>query len=201
MNCDQVLQHLTSIEPSSPSGELQEHLDACPSCRDMAELFAPAVQLFGSDSPEEQGNAAASRSCWPEFYEAVALAERSALQLKEHAAPRRSYRAPTRALLQMAAVLTVGLSIGFLTARGGMRYATPSHGSHSSMAGIDATSGTECRHTELIDELLRLHPGQFCTACEPKVSAELASIVTVCMVCHTRAPDSVQARAELPSLF
>ena len=47
MNCDQVFQYLTSTKPHEWNGELDRHVAGCESCRAMAELFRPAVALFG----------------------------------------------------------------------------------------------------------------------------------------------------------
>jgi hypothetical protein len=52
MNCDQAFDALTSRGASSNEA-LNQHLEACPRCRDMADVLSPALELFAPAAFEE----------------------------------------------------------------------------------------------------------------------------------------------------
>jgi len=65
MNCDQAFECLTDSETGDDSA-LQDHLDHCPRCRDMAEILEPALRFVTGDSAQ-----AWSTSAW-EFSKNIA---------------------------------------------------------------------------------------------------------------------------------
>jgi len=123
MNCDRAFDLITSPSEQHDS-ELQHHLQGCPRCRDLVEMFAPALHLleeagpgvaFGPDgemlywsSDSLEGNTdaqtrrGASRYDSPEYWQAVEAQQR-----------RRGYQEGLKvaAILSLIAMFSVGLAI------------------------------------------------------------------------------------------
>lgn len=57
MNCDQAFECLTDPETGDDSA-LQDHLDHCPRCRDMAEILEPALRFVTGDAAQDWSTSA-----------------------------------------------------------------------------------------------------------------------------------------------
>lgn len=125
MNCDRAFDLITSPSERNDS-ELQHHLQGCPRCRDLVEMFAPALHLleeagpgvaFGPDgemlywssdrlddqAPEQpQTRRGSSRYDCPEYWQAVEAQQR-----------RRGYQEGLKVagFLSLIALFSVGLAI------------------------------------------------------------------------------------------
>lgn len=111
MNCDEAFDALT--EPQNAAGPaLERHLRECPRCRQMRELFTPALALFAAADalPPSDGQGSARPATAPLFLspEAVAVAEAAAAALSHprtavaHSVPRRRAGAFWRAAAALA---------------------------------------------------------------------------------------------------
>lgn len=181
MNCDQVFQHLTSLHPAPVNGQLERHLSDCRSCRELAELFQPAVEVFDSGSNED--DAADAPESWERVWDAVSIAERSAVQLKD-TRPATTWRARAGSLTGCAALLAAGVLLGASLNWAGMlgggeklRSEFPS----SSTAKLPADDA-ECRCAKLVSHARRASEDGVCPVCQAR-GAKI-NIVTLCMTCH-----------------
>lgn len=192
MNCEQVFQHLASANPSSANGKLEQHLNSCSSCRQVADLFRPAVQLLASE-PDEPALNEPSGERWPQIWEAVAVAEQAAIQLKRNYGNNR-HRPIFSQPAAFAAVLLLGIAIGL---GGATAWRSNSRASHPLTQPVELASGAArahlCRYDRLLDEHLGLGL-DLCANCRTKFDAELSNVITLCMVCHTKPADDVHAR-------
>jgi hypothetical protein len=196
MNCDQVFQHLASAESVAANGELERHLNGCRACRQMAGLFLPAVQLFATDAHDDAGPAANGGKRWPQVWDSVALAEQTAAQLRQHARLTDKQQRWTPGVLRLAGVLSLGIALGVLCARAYWSGGSVSAGTlHAVGEPHRSFHPSECNFDKLIDRQLSGEKVRFCSSCEPKVEAELASVVALCMVCHIKPGEAIHANA------
>jgi len=152
----------------------------------MAELFEPAVQLLGPESDEAQAIPGQTCDRWSRVWASAAAAERAAAQIEQFSEQRAGHWRSSLALLRTAAVLLGGVVLGILYTQA---HVTPRvEQPHSAAVVSDPNESHEpkCHYENLIAEHMQSDPVQFCVNCRPKLAAELANIVTVCMVCHTR---------------
>jgi hypothetical protein len=186
MNCDQVFQHLTSVRPTPQNGALTKHLKHCRSCRQMAELFEPAVQLLGPESDEAQAIPDQTCDRWSRVWVSAGVAERVAAQLEQCTEQRAGHWRSSPALLRSAAVLLAGIVLGILCTQANVTPRAEQPHSAAVVSDLNESHEPKCRYENLIAEHMQSDPVQFCVNCRPKLAAEIANIVTVCMVCHTR---------------
>jgi hypothetical protein len=185
MNCDQVFQHLTSLHPAPVNGQLDQHLADCSSCRELAELFRPAVEAFDGGTAED--DSADAPGSWERVWDAVSVAERTAAQLKDL---RPDTIRQTRAwpLAACAAVLAAGVLLGASLDRAGWLGGAESHrhGFGSSTA-VQAPDGDEVRCARLVSHVRRATEDGVCPICQSHVAK--LKVVNLCMACHDDADD------------
>ena len=189
MNCDEVFQHLTSVsEPKPMNGVLGRHLQGCPSCREMADLLCPAVELFDRGSNDDDAVEAAEP--WQIVWDAVAVAERAAAQLKDKPSVPTARRDGYRKALFCAALLLVGAGIGCLigretvadlTAGAPIQPKAPS----SSPSMLDDTPHGSC--ARLVALLEHGKANEFCPTCNRPFMGVKANI---CAICHINSPSA-----------
>jgi len=197
MNCDQVFQHLTSLHPAPVNGQLERHLSGCPSCRELAELFRPAVEAFGSGSNED--DAADAPGSWERVWDAVSVAERTAAQLKD-ARPATTRRTRAGSLAGCAALLAAGVLLGAsLNWFGMFSAAGPIHHElqPSNTLNLPA-SHAECRCAKLVSHARRATDDGVCPVCQSR--AAKVNIVSLCMTCHDNATTEPSAKLLLQDL-
>jgi len=117
MNCDQAFERLTDPQLNGDS-ELQDHLDRCPRCRDMAEILEPALRFVTGDGSQEWSTSAwefptklAEKTEQPFLTEqAVRVAENAATSLlARKSRHRRAQRNRWLALLVLAPMVALAL--------------------------------------------------------------------------------------------
>ena len=197
MNCDQVFQHLTSLHPSPVNGQLDRHLAGCPSCREMAELFRPAVEVFGSGSHED--DAADAPGSWTRVWDAVSIAERTAVQLTD-ARPAPTRLARIRSLAGYVAVLAAGVLLGASLNWGGTLGRSNSiHDEiRSSSTANLPPDNVECRCAKLVTHTRRASESGICPVCQSHVTK--LNIVTLCITCHENSPADSTTQVRLQDL-
>jgi hypothetical protein len=184
MNCDDVLQHLTSRPPQGRDAQLERHLAGCASCRDMANLFRPAADLLIGDLTD--GETAEAPEGWQRIWDAVAVAERAARQLKERPAPPSMWRARARMLGRSVAILLAGVLLGSILTRVGMPDQFVANGqegvpiTHLSSLPDGAATG---RCERLISEIRRSSELGLCLNCKQETTSASGAIA-LCMICH-----------------
>jgi hypothetical protein len=121
MNCDEAFDALTDID-GRESDELERHLNLCPRCRQMREVLAPALSLFGTDDgsrfggTDERTHADPAESIRKQFLsvEAVQMARETAQRLA--AARKRRPDRPrrhTRWLIAQVAAAAAAVALAF----------------------------------------------------------------------------------------
>jgi len=179
MNCDEVFLHLTGIETGA-NGTLDRHLADCPSCRQMAARFRPAVALFDTDARDEEMGEVPAR--WQHVWETVAVADRAAAQLRRRSA--RAAAAPWRRwgwIAHTAATLLIGGLLGAVVTRaegpGAAEAPLP-------QAGAGATANAA--RCELLVAFFRETAEQeVCPTCHRPLATPASRAVALCKVCHT----------------
>lgn len=174
MRCDEVFEHLTRAGgQSGANGRLERHLAECGSCRELAELFAPAVALFERGGGDEDGEVPAA---WGRVWEAVGVAERAAGQLRESgrtAGRWRRYGWPACT----AAALLIGVMAGVVVGGGG---AKPQAAAMPRM-----TSGAAEVSCDLLLAVFREAAGaEICPVCRRPIERRQSEVVSLCAVCH-----------------
>jgi hypothetical protein len=189
MNCDQVFQRLASADRRPLGVQVERHLAACPTCRGLAELFQPAVELL-SESVIEQPEAQASPA-WQRIWEMAAVADRSAEQLHAASRPRHQTKLSGRALIQAAALVFVGVLLGGVLARGGIlgpgNTRLPVSSNESLFPPLPETLGHgRCEH--LVTVVREAIESGNCPTCRQPVSKGSIPAALLCMACHRPAP-------------
>ena len=184
MNCDQVFQHLTSIHPESANGKIGRHLAECPSCRQLADLFRPAVHLLVAD-PSGDDRAEAPES-WHKVWDAVAVAEQAAAQLQDVRGATTA-RGRSWSVARGAVLLAVGILIGALVNWGGVFGSMASSRSDSPAPTIAdrADRSAEIRCASFVSFAKHAAEAGMCPLCREK--AAKINVATVCMACHENA--------------
>ncbi len=170
MNCNEVFEHLTrTATVDSGNGTLANHLAGCRSCRELAELYRPAIDLFGnSNGHEDHGDAPPP---WQRVWEAVAVAESLAAQVRYHKERPRNLPRLNRSVFRHAAVLLVGVLLGGVITRGAM----PS-------PGVPAVTPTT-RCESLLAVVERAGHLAMCPTCNQSLQSK-TSLLSLCGVCH-----------------
>jgi hypothetical protein len=186
MNCDQVFQHLTSVHPAPVNGQLDRHLAGCPSCRELAELFWPAVAAFdGGPNEDDSGDAPGS---WERVWDAVSVAERTAAQLKD-ARPATDRRTRAWPFAACAAVLAVGTFLGASLDRAGWLGSAGSNRADSpGSTAVKAPSDEVFRCARLVSHARHAGDDGACPVCQSRGAK--FKLVTLCMTCHDDADDT-----------
>jgi hypothetical protein len=203
MNCDQVFQYLTSTRPHDWNGDLSRHVAGCESCRAMAELFRPALVLFGDDASEQSASDAPRP--WQDIWDAVSVAERAAAQLHDRTITTSRLR-PRRAgpLLRAAALLVAGVVVGGLLGRVGAFGSQPSLASPTAgSADMEFSQGVAAGRCENLVAYLRdAFATESCPTCERPVTNARRPALALCVVCHRDAPASqIQSEPSWQSLL
>jgi hypothetical protein len=184
MNCDEVFQHMTSARPSPQNGAIERHLHQCDACRQMADLFKPAIDLLGHEAGDEADLSEPSRGHWSRVLSCASEAERAAKHLEQCSGRTSTRRWQLPALMRMAAVMLGGILIGILCTQASISLTENRAQAVPLSSTGDVADAHECRYEDLIAEQIQSRPAQFCADCRPKLAAELSSVVAVCMVCH-----------------
>lgn len=191
MNCDEVFQQLTRFDPATfapgaaACDAIARHLARCPACREMAELFRPAVESF-SDTVEPNDIAAEPSESWQRVWEAVGVAERSAAQLRAAAPPRRAWLRTT-SLVRSAALLLVGVAIGAVVSRSGaaahptLQVQSPS--ADPSNPAVPAISRPH-RCERLVSATRDAGDDVTCPTCSQPIERARLNVAALCIVCH-----------------
>ena len=201
MNCDQAFDALTS-RAASENEALSSHLDACPRCRDMADVLSPALELFAPATLEEM-SAASGESGEPAVSRSSSVAPESADWIDQ--APWRSNVQSARharrdglkivGTVALVALLTVGFasigrdgSSGFLSS---VSAAECIRDSTESIPAEKAVAACVSCHLQLTE----------CQLTEPaQVKAEAA--ILKCVDCHMATDSDLQlASTKIACLF
>jgi hypothetical protein len=194
MNCDQAFQVMASVNGDIDRPELDEHLAGCASCRELAELFRPATNLFRDASdPAEPASAPES---WDRVWQAVAVAQQAAGQLARREHPSSRWRTRLSSFVKVAALLALGAICGGTATRmyasGGQaaRVAVADPGGLLPSATLADDGCVRCER--LIQEGQRWFDAGACPTCGGKVQRQKLFLVSLCLVCHTEAPREFQ---------
>ncbi len=185
LNCEQVFQHLTSVHPAPLNGELDRHLAGCSSCREMADLFQPAVALLESGRCDEVSGDAPRP--WEQVWEAVSVAQRAADQLRDHSAPsRRRVSSRTAALVRSAALILAGVLVGAALGRVGAFGRSPdlARSDRDQWTNPLMENAADCRCEGLVTFLRDAVAHGTCPTCEQPIASRKQPALTLCMACH-----------------
>jgi hypothetical protein len=180
MNCEQAFQQLTSTSPSLENDSLQQHLNGCASCRQMAELFRPAVEILGNGSQEGPWSHSDS---WQRVWDAAAIAERSAAQLRDALAvePQQS---GVWSWVRSTALLAAGVVFGVCLNGSGIIGANHANGQppQTLAIGRSVDSDPDCRCARLVSHTRHANEMGVCILCQGR--PRKMNVKSLCMVCH-----------------
>lgn len=174
MNCDQAFDELTNPARRN-SADLQRHLAACPRCRQMQDVLAPAIDLLapgetepadaaGGGLPADAAGGGLPTHAASATAESILLAERTAAELartKPAVSPVRRF--VSSAFVRYAAVFLLGV---------GFTFAATSIGDRPSPASDAVGNAADClwvQHTEQNDQ---------------RFQAGAPVVVASCVGCH-----------------
>jgi hypothetical protein len=196
MNCDDVFQVLTSSRPHSANGELDRHLAGCRSCREIADLFRPAVGMLATHA-DDRNDAEPSES-WRRVWDAVAVAERAAEQLGHTPPSVRSRPSRLLFLSRSAALIVIGITLGGVMTWAGGLGGRPA-GNRIDGVAVDTGALDTVRPTGRCDELLRFCRQSLrsakCPTCGDAAPPARINVVALCTVCHAL-PSSASESAD-----
>lgn len=202
MNCDQAFDALT-CRGASENEALANHLEACPRCRDMADVLSPALELFAPAALEEPA-ASAGETVEPSVSRSAASPTPEAADWIDSAPWRSNVQSARRArrdglkIFGAVALVTL-LSVGFA-----------SLGRDGSSGFLSSVSAAECIR-ESSEPIAAEKAVAACVSChlqltesqlaEPaQVKAEAA--ILKCVDCHMATGSEMQlASAKIACLF
>jgi hypothetical protein len=166
MTCDEAFEALTGPSEFS-AGDLRSHLAACPRCREMSDVLAPALALFAGEAPREAPPVDQQFATGTEASGAAAgtLLSPAAIRADDHAARALASQSPRRrtvllpGVLRIAAVFVLGIATAFGIA--GLR-------SGPQAAENPATNGSclwIARNAQSAEDLQAEHVILSCVAC------------------------------------
>jgi hypothetical protein len=189
MRCDEVFEHLTRAGGQSrANGRLERHLAECGSCRELAELFGPAVALFERGGADEEGEVPAA---WGRVWEAVGVAERAAAQVRRSRRTKGGWQRYGWPACTAAALL-IGVMAGVVVGGGGAK--------PQAAAMPRLSNGATEVSCDLLLAVFREAAGdEVCPVCRRPIERQRSAVVSLCAVCHLPQHREDPAGARLPA--